>query len=221
MERMVARILGLNRCQSRLMRLTRWLLRSVTRCVRLVRCKAANANSMSRRRNDSGRRLRKKQRAGVRRGVQAVSNRCSRPVRRRRPSLACYVAMVMRGRRRIGHYRGRGSQLRSGCHPPTLASMHAGQEIKVYTSLNVSQDAITLFGLARWPRNACSCNCRRSWHRTESRAIVAVHFASRSTCRRAVADGDATAFAKAPGLGRRRRQKIILELKGSMVLEPR
>ena len=27
-----------------------------------------------------------------------------------------------------------------------LASMHAGQEIKVYTSLNVSQDAITLFG---------------------------------------------------------------------------
>ena len=27
-----------------------------------------------------------------------------------------------------------------------LASMHAGQEVKVYTSLNVSQDAITLFG---------------------------------------------------------------------------
>ena len=26
-----------------------------------------------------------------------------------------------------------------------LASMHAGQEVKVYTSLNVSQDAITLF----------------------------------------------------------------------------
>ena len=66
MERMVARILGLNTLPKPLMRLTRWLLRSVTRCVRLVRCKAANANSISRRRNDSGRRLRKKQRADKR-----------------------------------------------------------------------------------------------------------------------------------------------------------
>ena len=32
-----------------------------------------------------------------------------------------------------------------------LASMHAGQEIKVYTSLNVSQDAITLFGFGTLP----------------------------------------------------------------------
>ena len=29
-----------------------------------------------------------------------------------------------------------------------LASMHAGQTVKVYTSLNVSQDAITLYGFS-------------------------------------------------------------------------
>ena len=43
-----------------------------------------------------------------------------------------------------------------------LASMHAGQEIKVYTSLNVSQTPSLYSASARWPRNACSCNCRRS-----------------------------------------------------------
>ena len=35
---------------------------------------------------------------------------------------------------------------------------------------------------------------------------------------RAVADGDATALAKAPGLGKKGAQKIILELKGSIDL---
>lgn len=63
-----------------------------------------------------------------------------------------------------------------------LASMHAGQEIKVYTSLNVSQDAITLFGFGTLASKRMFRNCRRSVARTESRAIVAVHFASRSTC---------------------------------------
>ena len=29
-----------------------------------------------------------------------------------------------------------------------LASMHVGQTVKVYTSLNVSQDAITLYGFS-------------------------------------------------------------------------
>ena len=35
---------------------------------------------------------------------------------------------------------------------------------------------------------------------------------------KAVADGDATALAKAPGLGKKGAQKIILELKGSIDL---
>ena len=43
-----------------------------------------------------------------------------------------------------------------------LASMHAGQEIKVYTSLNVSQDAITLFGFGTLASKRMFCNCRRS-----------------------------------------------------------
>ena len=75
-----------------------------------------------------------------------------------------------------------------------LASMHAGQEIKVYTSLNVSQDAITLFALS----------------------LLSTLPPDRLA--RAVADGDATALAKAPGLGKKGAQKIILELKGSIDL---
>ena len=123
------------------------------------------------------------------------------------------------GRRRIGHYRGRGvgwarsdairrlgfharrpgnrlSTLPVECVPGRhhfIRLRHAGLETHV-------------------PAIA-----EGQWHRTESRAIVAVHFASRSTGE-AVADGDATALAKAPGLGKKGAQKIILELKGSIDL---
>ena len=80
-----------------------------------------------------------------------------------------------------------------------LASMHAGQTVKVYTSLNVSQDAITLYGFS-------SLASKRMFLQLQKVSGIGP------------ADGDATALAKAPGLGKKGAQKIILELKGSIDL---
>lgn len=42
-----------------------------------------------------------------------------------------------------------------------LTAMHMGQDVKIYTSMSVSQDAITLFDSSTPDRNACSSSCRR------------------------------------------------------------
>ena len=55
------------------------------------------------------------------------------------------------------------------------------------------------------------------WHWPEGCPFLAFDVAPERLAR-AVADGDATALAKAPGLGKKGAQKIILELKGSIDL---
>ena len=72
-----------------------------------------------------------------------------------------------------------------------LAALHAGQETHVFTSLTISQDAVTLFGFLSPPDRLA----------------------------KAVADGDTTALSKAPGLGKKGAQKIILELAGRIDLD--
>jgi len=54
-----------------------------------------------------------------------------------------------------------------------LASMHAGQTVKVYTSLNVSQDAITLYGFSSLPAIA-----EGQWHWPEGCPFLAFDVAS-------------------------------------------
>ena len=93
-----------------------------------------------------------------------------------------------------------------------LASMHAGQEIKVYTSLNVSQDAITLASKRMF------LQLQKVSGIGPKVALSLLSTLPPDRLARAVADGDATALAKAPGLGKKGAQKIILELKGSIDL---
>ena len=95
-----------------------------------------------------------------------------------------------------------------------LASMHAGQEIKVYTSLNVSQDAITLFGFGTLASKRMFLQLQKVSGIGPKVALSLLSTLPPDRLARAVADGDATALAKAPGLGK----KIILELKGSIDL---
>ena len=99
-----------------------------------------------------------------------------------------------------------------------LSSLHAGQETRVFTSLNVSQDAVTLYGFLTQaskrmflqPQTVCPIG------HTVPLSVLSTLPPDRLA--RAVADGDAAALAKAPGLGRKGAQKIILELKGSIDL---
>ena len=100
-----------------------------------------------------------------------------------------------------------------------LSRLHTGQETRVWTYLNVSQDAITLYGFLD------SSSKKMFLQRIKVNGVgpkVALSLLSTLTANdlaKAVADNDATALAKAPGIGKKGAQKIILELKGSINLE--
>jgi Holliday junction DNA helicase RuvA len=100
-----------------------------------------------------------------------------------------------------------------------LAALHAGQEVKVYTSLNVSQDAITLFGFLSQAAKRMFLQLQKVSGIGPRVALSLLSTLPPERLARAVADGDAAALAKAPGLGRKGAQKIILELKGSIDLD--
>jgi Holliday junction DNA helicase RuvA len=99
-----------------------------------------------------------------------------------------------------------------------LSALHAGQEVKVYTSLNVSQDAITLFGFLAQASKRMFMQLQKVSGIGPKVALSLLSTLPPDKLARAVADGDATALAKAPGLGKKGAQKIILELKGSIDL---
>lgn len=100
-----------------------------------------------------------------------------------------------------------------------LSSLHAGQEAKIYTSLNVSQDAITLFGFLSPASKRMFLQLQKVSGIGPKVALSLLSTLPPDRLAHAVADGDATALAKAPGLGKKGAQKIILELKGSIDLD--
>ena len=112
----------------------------------------------------------------------------------------------------------RGSRLR-GQDAIRRLGFHARRPgIKVYTSLNVSQDAITLFGFGTLASKRMFLQLQKVSGIGPKVALSLLSTLPPDRLARAVADGDATALAKAPGLGKKGAQKIILELKGSIDL---
>lgn len=99
-----------------------------------------------------------------------------------------------------------------------LASMHAGQTVKVYTSLNVSQDAITLYGFSSLASKRMFLQLQKVSGIGPKVALSLLSTLPPERLARAVADGDATALAKAPGLGKKGAQKSSLSLKGPLTL---
>ena len=100
-----------------------------------------------------------------------------------------------------------------------LASMHAGQEIKVYTSLNVSQDAITLFGFGTLASKRMFLQLQKVSGIGPKVALSLLSTLPPDRLAKAVADGATAALSKAPGLGKKGAQKIILELAGRIDLD--
>ena len=99
-----------------------------------------------------------------------------------------------------------------------LSALHAGQETRVFTSLNVSQDAVTLYGFLTQASKRMFLQLQKVSGIGPKVALSLLSTLPPDRLARAVADGDATALAKAPGLGKKGAQKIILELKGSIDL---
>ncbi|KAB5606971.1 Holliday junction branch migration protein RuvA [Bifidobacterium jacchi] len=100
-----------------------------------------------------------------------------------------------------------------------LSSLHAGREASVYTSLNVSQDAITLYGFLSLASKRMFLDLQKVSGIGPKVALSLLSTLNPERLAKAVADNDAAALAKAPGLGRKGAQKIILELKGSIDLD--
>ncbi|RBP98066.1 Holliday junction branch migration protein RuvA [Bifidobacterium aemilianum] len=100
-----------------------------------------------------------------------------------------------------------------------LSSVRSGQEVKVYTYLNVSQDAVTLYGFLSTASKRMFLQLQKVSGIGPRVALSLLSTLSTERLAKAVADGDAAALAKAPGLGKKGAQKIILELKGSIDLD--
>ena len=99
-----------------------------------------------------------------------------------------------------------------------LSALHAGQETRVFTSLNVSQDAVTLYGFLTQASKRMFLQLQKVSGIGPKVALSLLSTLPPDRLARAVADGDAAALAKAPGLGKKGAQKIILEIKGSIDL---
>lgn len=99
---------------------------------------------------------------------------------------------------------------------PDLASMHTGQRVMVFTTLTVSQDAISLYGFLNRTAKDLFLSLQKVSGIGPRVAMSIVSTLGPTQLMSAVANGDAAALAKAPGLGRKGAQKIILELKGSI-----
>jgi Holliday junction DNA helicase RuvA len=102
-----------------------------------------------------------------------------------------------------------------------LASLHAGSPAQIFTTMNVSQDAITLFGFL-------SRSSKQLFIRLQKVSGIGpkVALSLLSTLRpeqliASIEAGDSGALAKAPGLGRKGAQKIILELAGRLEVPER
>ncbi|MBT1171817.1 Holliday junction branch migration protein RuvA [Bifidobacterium sp. MA2] len=100
-----------------------------------------------------------------------------------------------------------------------LSRVHGGMETKVYTYLNVSQDAITLYGFLEPAAKRTFLQLLKVSGIGPKVALSLLSTLNPTQLAKAIADNDATALAKAPGLGKKGAQKIILELKGSIDLE--
>lgn len=97
-----------------------------------------------------------------------------------------------------------------------LATLHAGADVSVSTVLTVAQDQPVLYGFLTPAAKRMFLQLQKASGIGPKVALSVLSTLTPDDLTRAIADGDASALAKAPGLGRKGAQKIILELRGSV-----
>ena len=88
-----------------------------------------------------------------------------------------------------------------------------GREVKIYTYLNVKEDSVTLFGFLSGEDLEIFRMLLKVNGIGPKGALGILSALSTEELRFAVLSGDAKAIAKAPGIGAKSAQRIILELK--------
>jgi Holliday junction DNA helicase RuvA len=94
-----------------------------------------------------------------------------------------------------------------------------GEEVKIYTYMSVREDAISLFGFLRKDELELYRMMINVSGIGPKGGLNILSVLSADDVRLAVLSDDAKAIAKAPGIGNKTAQKLILELKDKMKLE--
>ena len=106
------------------------------------------------------------------------------------------------------------------CTPNTLAGLRRGTEARLATSLVVREDSLTLFGFA-------SDEARELFELVQSVSGVGPKIAlallavlDPDDLRRALASGDTAALTRAPGIGKKGAERLVLELRDKVGVVP-
>lgn len=97
-----------------------------------------------------------------------------------------------------------------------LGSMRSESTVTVFTSLNISQDSVTLYGFLSRSSKTLFIQLQKVSGIGPRVALSIISTLTPDQLAQAVADGDSTALSRSPGLGKKGAQKIILELSGKL-----
>ncbi len=105
------------------------------------------------------------------------------------------------------------------CSSTTLSRLKKGQEALLYVHMNVAQDAIALYGFATKEERAMFRRLMGVSRVGPKAALSVLSAMQPADVAMAIVAGDETALARAPGLGKKTAQRIILELKEKIATE--
>ena len=110
-----------------------------------------------------------------------------------------------------------GVGLELNCTPGTLASLREGSSATLPTSMVVREDSLTLFGFADADERDLFILLQTVSGVGPRLALATLAVLDPDALRRALADGDATALTRVPGIGRKGAERMVLELRDKVV----
>jgi Holliday junction DNA helicase RuvA len=101
--------------------------------------------------------------------------------------------------------------------PATLARLRRGEQGRMATSLLVREDSLTLFGFADADERDLFTLLQTVSGVGPRLALATLAVLDPDALRRALADADATALTRVPGIGRKGAERMVLELRDKVV----
>ena len=101
--------------------------------------------------------------------------------------------------------------------PNTLAGLRRGEQARLATALVVREDSLTLFGFADTEERELFTLLQTVSGVGPRLALATLAVLDPDALRRALADGDATALTRVPGIGRKGAERLVLELRDKVV----
>jgi Holliday junction DNA helicase RuvA len=97
--------------------------------------------------------------------------------------------------------------------PATLAELHRGEQARLWTTLVVREDSLTLFGFATAPGKELFELVQSVSGVGPKIALALLAVLDPDDLRRALSTGDTAALCRAPGIGKKGAERLVLELK--------